>query len=257
MKLLTLPILFVLSSCAFQRLAVTQLDNLIEIEMGSKLDLYRSQKKVLEGDVTQLLESQKPHLDKLEALAKKIDPTKIDTFPALWSEISVEYRRVAYAFSGVLAKHLVTLDPKQRAHFFTKMAKENSEILARSEKQSVENSAKRVVTFFGESTPAQEKVLERNLPEIKRRTLARLARRQALHQKLKDVLSSTAFAADKERTVLAAFENYQIDAGLDQDSVIKMIQDLCRELTPDQLQTFNEKRQDVLGLLELYKKTEF
>lgn len=257
MKFLTVPLIFLISGCAFQRLAVTQLDNIIEIETGSKLDLYRSQKKVLEGDVTQLLESQKPHLENLVTLVNKIDPTKVITFPALWKEIASEYRRIAYAFSGLLAKHLVTLDPKQRAHFFAKMEKENAEILAKSEKQDVESVAKRVTFFFGETTPAQEKVLQRNLPEIKRRTLARLARRQQLHQKLKDILSSTAFAADKERLVLASFENYQIDAGLDQETVVQMMQDLCRELTPEQIQTFKHKRKEALDLIELFKQTEF
>lgn len=257
MKFLTVPLIFLLAGCAFQRLAVTQLDNIIEIETGSRLDLYRSQKKVLEVDVTQLLESQKSHLQNIVALLNKIDPTKIDSIPSLWNEIAVEYRRIAYAFSGLLAKHLVTLDPKQRAHFFAKLEKENAEILDKSEKQDVESIAKRVTFFFGDTTAAQEKVLQRNLPEIKRRTLLRLARRQLLHQKLKDILSSTAFAADKERSVLAAFENYQLDAGLDQTSVVAMIVDLCRELTPEQIQHFKDKRKEALDLIELFKQTEF
>ncbi len=257
MKVFLLTSVFLLSGCAFQRLAVTQLDNLVEIQLGSKLDLYRNQKKVLEADVSLLLESQKPYLESLILLVKKIDPTKVETFPDTWSEISTEYRRVAHAFSGILAKHLVTLDPKQRAHFFTKMKTENEEILERSKKQSVENSAKRVVFFLGEVTESQEKVLERNLPEIKRRSLARLERRELLHKKLADILSSTAFSADKERSVLAAFEAYQLDAAQEQGPVVQMIQDLCRELTPTQIKTFQEKRKDALELAALYKETDF
>lgn len=257
MKFLTVPALILLSSCAFQRLAVTQLDNIIEIETASKLDLYHSQKKVLEADVTALLESQKSHIPGFSALLKKIDPRKTEEFPALWGEISAEYRRIALAFSGLLAKHLVTLDPKQRGHFFSKMESENKEILAKNEKQDVENLAKRVSFFFGEVSEAQEKVLLRNLPEIKRRTLARLARRQNLHKTLADILSSSSFAADKERRILSAFENYQLDASLEQEMVIKMMQDLCRELTGKQLAHFEEKRSDLLELISVFKKTTF
>ena len=257
MKFLPWLIILLISGCAFQRLAVTQLDNLIEIETASKLGLYRSQKRTLELDVTALLESQKPHLQSIAGLVNKIDPTKTAAFPGLWTEISVEYRRIALAFSGLLAKHLVTLDPKQRGHFFDKMKSDNEDILAKSETQDVDSVGKRVSFFFGETSPAQEKVLERNLPEIKRRTLARLERRQNLHKTLSDILSSTAFAADKERRILAAFESYQLDAGMAQESVVKMIQDLCRELTPEQIATFKDKRKEALELISLFKQTEF
>ena len=204
-----------------------------------------------------LLESQKPHLQNLTSLVDKIDPTKTAAFPELWTEISAEYRRIALAFSGLLAKHLVTLDPKQRGHFFDKIGSDNKEILAKSETQNVESLSKRVSFFFGETSPAQEKVLERNLPEVKRRTLARLNRRKNLHKTLDEIIRSTAFAADKERLILAAFESYQRDAGMAQEPVVKMMQDLCRELTPEQIATFNDKRKEALELITLFKQTEF
>jgi hypothetical protein len=257
MKFLPWLIVFLISGCAFQRLAVTQLDNLIEIETASKLDLYRAQKKTLEADVTVLLESQKPHLETLTNLVNKIDPTNTALFPELWTEISVEYRRIALAFSALLAKHLVTLAPKQRDHFFAKMESDNKKILAKNEAQDVESLSKRVSFFFGETSPAQEKVLERNLPEVKRRTLARLNRRKNLHKTLDEIISSKAFAADKERLILAAFESYQRDAGMAQEPVVKMMQDLCRELTPEQIATFNDKRKEALELITLFKQTEF
>jgi hypothetical protein len=257
MKFLPWLLVLIISGCAFQRLAVTQLDNLIEIETASKLGLYRSQKKTLEMDVTALLEAQKPHLQALTNLVNKIDPTKTAAFPELWSEISGEYRRVALAFSGLLAKHLVTLDLKQRGQFFSKMENDNAEILAKSEKQDVDGVSSRVSFFFGDTTPGQEKVVERNLPEIKRRTLARLKRRQQLHRTLSEILSSAAFAPDKERRIVAAFESYQRDAGQAQESVVKMLQDLCRELTPEQVATFKEKRNEALELITLFGQTEF
>jgi hypothetical protein len=257
MKYLPWFFILLISGCAFQRLAVAQLDNLIEIETASKLDLYRSQKKTLEGDVTVLLESQKAHLQSITALVNKIDPTKTTTFPGLWTEISAEYRRIALAFSGLLAKHLVTLDPKQRGHFFAKMESDNKNILAKSEEQDVESVSSRVSFFFGETTSVQEKVVERNLPEIKRRTLARLERRKILHKTMGDILSSSAFAADKERRILAAFESYQLDAGMAQESAVKMIQDLCRDLTPEQIATFKARRKEALELIALFKQTDF
>lgn len=257
MKFLPWLLVLSISGCAFQRLAVTQLDNLIEIETASKLSLYRSQKKVLELDVTALLEAQKPHLQALANLVNKIDPTKTAAFPELWSEISVEYRRVALVFSGLLAKHLVTLDLKQRSQFFNKMEKDNAEILAKSEKQDLDSVSTRVSFFFGETTPSQEKVLERNLAEIKRRTLARLERRRNLHKTLNELLSSSGFAADKEQRILKAFEKYQLDAVVAQGPVVKMIQELCLSLTPEQIATFQGKRQEALELITLFNQTEF
>jgi hypothetical protein len=137
------------------------------------------------------------------------------------------------------------------------MENDNKNILAKNEAQDVKSVSSRVSFFFGETSSEQEKVVERNLPEIKRRTLARLERRKNLHKTLKEILRSTAFAADKERRILAAFEGYQLDAGIAQEAVVKMIQDLCLNLTTEQLEAFQGKRKEALELIVLFKQTEF
>jgi hypothetical protein len=38
---------------------------------------------------------------------------------------------------------------------------------------------------------------------------------------------------------------------------VKMIQDLCRDLTPEQIATFKARRKEALELIALFKQTDF
>jgi predicted nuclease with TOPRIM domain len=249
--------LLLLGGCAYQKLAVKQLDNILEIETASRLDLYRSQKKVLEADISVFLRTQKPHIERLKALINELDPAKVEAIDGWWQKLISEYQRIATEYSAILAKHLVTLDSKQRQAFFERMKRDNEDIRKKMGEQSVERLTDRAEYFFGDLNSAQIKALEAHLPQVKARSEARLQRREDLYNKLLTLLNSEALGPEIERKTLEAFSDFQSQTLSQNASAGALIKELSLASTPEQHAHFRNKRKELSELIDIFVTTDF
>lgn len=256
MKYLLLLAFVLLSGCAFQKLAVGQLDTLIEMQTAGRLDLYRSQKKELGLDIDNFLSRHKPRADELKKLIAQLDPARPEQFPALWKELSEHYRQVANDYSAVLAKYLAQLDVEQRAEFLNKLSNENRQMREKKLEHG-EKWLERLEHFFGMVSGAQRQLLRDNSELLKRRWEARLERRLKLQHRLGHIMNGPAFNAEKERQIAGAFSDYQQTSFEGQGDVVQLLQGLCKGLSDEQLRTWRERQSELIELVTVFQQTDY
>lgn len=247
MKLLLL--LLLLTGCAAQRLVISQIDNIIEFQTGSKLSLYYRQKDALEKDVTTYLKGLQKEVPGWKVKLAALDLKKPETLDSFWDDLQNQYLAVSKGYVHVLAKYLALLDAKQQISFFEAMKEENDEI--RESPAQRNKLAERVEFFFGEVSTQQEQVISDNMPLLKERQMARLKRREELHAKLKAIYATTGAKEEKIRT---AFDAYQERLMVDQQPLFKMYRDLCRGLTTKQEMKFKERQKEMGELLDHFAR---
>lgn len=245
------------SGCAFKTLGISQLDNLIEFQTSSRLDLYHHQKKTLETQITGLLQDEQRRSTKARELLNAVSFDDLSGLPKIWSELTAEYHRIALAYARILAHHLAELDPKQQRHFFEKMHKENEEVEERLKDDSLERYEERVEFFLGSVTPAQRQLLRQELPRLKERSRQRLARREALHAKLKTILRELRSSPQRSDEIYQAFVAYQDETLAAQGPVLELVRGLAERADGAQKKSFLEKRQEALELLVMFQKAEY
>lgn len=256
----TLKFIFILiwlSGCAFKSLGISQLDNLIEFQTSSRLDLYHHQKKHLEAQVTGFLKEEQRRSTKARALLDALSLEDLSGFPQIWNELTSEYNRIALAYSRILAHHLTELDQKQQNHFFKKMKDENREIEDRLKDESLKRYEERVEFFLGSINSSQRHFLRQELPRLKERSRERLKRRQELHAKLKHVLEQLKSSPERLEQTYQAFVSYQDETLAAQGPVLGLIQGIARLSDAEQKKAFLGKRQEALELLELFQKAQY
>ncbi len=257
MKVLTtLIFIALLPGCTFQKLAVGQLDTLLEMQTAPRLDLYRPQRQELARDIDRLLLQQKSRGPALQALLNRIDPARPQLFTEQWNELSAHYKAIAGAYTALLVRYLSVLDKKQGQHFIDKVLQENRE-LQKKAPQPVQQWRERLDYFFGELTEQQEKTLLANELLLKERWRKRLAMRLQLQQRLIDILQGSLFNTEKERQLTVAFAEYQQAMAQGQEDLIKLLQDLCRRLTAQQREIFAERKIDLQALITHYLNTDY
>lgn len=256
----TLKFIFILlwvSGCAFKSLGISQLDNLIEFQTSSRLDLYHAQKKTLETQITGLLKDEQKRSTKARELLEALTLEDLTGFPKLWTELTAEYHRIALAYSRILAHHLAELDQAQQSHFFKKMKEENSEIAERLTDESLERYEERVEFFLGSINERQRAFLRQELPRLKERSRQRLARREALHAKLKLTLAPLKSSPERLEDTYQAFVSYQTDTLAAQAPVLKLILGIANLADGEQKKVFREKRAEALELVDLFQKAQY
>ncbi|MFP5458361.1 MAG: hypothetical protein ACLGG7_06485 [Bacteriovoracia bacterium] len=256
----TLKFIFILicvSGCAFKSLGISQLDNLIEFQTSTRLDLYHHQKKHLEAQVTGFLKDEQKRSSKARELLDALTLEDLSGFPQIWKEITLEYNRIALAYSRILVHHLTELDQKQQDHFFQKMKDENREIEDRLKDESLKRYEERVEFFLGSINSSQRQFLRQELPRLKERSRQRLQRRQQLHAKLKHILEQLKTSPERLEETYQAFVSYQNETLAAQAPVLEMIQGIARLADSEQKKAFLGKREEALELLELFQKAQY
>ncbi len=253
----SLSLLLLALGCTFQNLAVKQLDTLVSYQTGQRLALYTQQKKALDLDVKSFLLEEKGHVPRARALLQELPPPRTEALTQLWQRAMDLYLAVARDYTRLLCRYLVQLDASQREIFFRKLAEENAELKKKKESSLPE----RLEFFLGPLSKDQRKILENDSGASRKRHRERLRRRVGLQAELKIQLERT-FPTQEERTqelsktLPALFEASQ-QAQVEDTSVRDLLGALLPTLTPAQLQHLREKRQEALGLLELFLETSY
>ncbi|MBY0517057.1 MAG: hypothetical protein K2P81_09125 [Bacteriovoracaceae bacterium] len=242
-------LIFFISGCGLQRLAVSQLDQLIEIQTASKLDLYWKQKEALERDINLFLKEQQKQSGETLVLVKKIDPTQTQEFDQWWNTLASTYQRVAEEYSKILAKYLALIDSKQKKNFISKINEENEELREKSDHLRVDQLEERITFFFGDINPQQKEAINKYFPIWKKRNLERINRRVKLAEELSK--------PQTEKSYFELFQNYQTESLKDPTPIIHFLKSICQPLNADQIKFFLEKKKQGVELIEAFQQAHY
>lgn len=254
--LLLLCLLPVLSSCLLGKVLVTKLDTVIELRMGHTMQLYVAQDRVLEKDVAAFLNGHRTFVPELLTLVRAIDPKKADLIPEQTQTLLKLYRGLVLDFTrDVLVKTVLTLDKSQRKVFFDKLREQNEELREKLKVGRTEEYHDRMEYFVGDLTDAQLEALRPFEKEFHEQDTARLARREQFQAQLAPLLELQ--TPDRQARVLAAFEA-SFEAGtVAIPGIVRFLQELCRRLNKDQREHLEERRQDIIDILQGYAATTY
>ena len=255
-NILLIFILSILFSCGIKRLAVNHADDLLTYQVTRRIPLYSEQKKNLERDIENSLNSSKalvsdilPTIDKLE-LEGSHEVTKA------YPKLEEFYLKLAGDFSGLLAKYMADLDSKQQKDLFEKLDDENREILKKEKEDRIDDWEDRFRSFFGNISGPQKQLLRKNADYFQERARARLDRRLKLYEKLKVAFQQDLSPQSRKEFITEAFRTYQLDSTRGHKN-IEIIKDFLPTLSKNQKEHFRRHIEDVKELLKYFLTVDY
>lgn len=235
---------------------VSKLDTIIEFRTSSTLQLYVKQDRVLEKDVADYLNAQRSLAPRALELIQSIDIEKPQDSSRVLTEVLAVYRTVDTDFRQVLVKHLLTLDKEQRKAFYEKLKEQNQELFEKLKKDRTDLYQERMQFFIGDLTEAQQKLLRPHEQVFLERDRQRLVKREAFQADIKMILEATKDPQRAEK-LRARFLQHQQDTFSNTAHVEAFLKDLLPSLNKEQKQHFQEKKLEVLEMVQQFAVTKY
>ncbi len=254
--LLNLLIIFTTYSCAAKKIFVKNADTFINYQLDKRLHLNASQKKELERDVDQLLNSSKPLALELKRVTENIDVSSLKNIDEKFKKVELITKKISEEISIILSRYMSQLDRNQQLLFFEGLKSENEDIASKSEDERWEETSDRVESFIGDIKGDQQKVLNEFREYFELRSRSRLSRRIALHEKFKLIYAQSISIEARKNLFQEAFLQYQKES-FEQNRTLEFLQRILPNLDTDQKKHFMEKISDVKEIIDIYLDTQY
>ena len=241
--------------CAAKKLIVMNADTLLEHQIEKKIPLTTAEKSQLSKDIDVFLNTHKKTAAELITLSKSLELDK-DQVEANYEKLNTIYRKVALDFSKILSHSLASLNPKQQNEFIENMKKEDQKAAKVPLDEILEKTLDRFEWIFGTISEEQKSILIADKGEVARRHQAHLKRREAFHQRLRDIFQQNATNNEREKVFNESFTDL-LDQYPDADKNKQTLTQLVKSLGAEQKKHFQEKLQDLRELLSFYIETDF
>jgi hypothetical protein len=246
--IMILPLLF---SCGVKRLAVNHADDLLTYQVTRKIPLYSEQKKDLERDIGNFLNSSKTSVSDILPTIDKLELEGSEEINRTYPKLEEFYLKLAGNFSNLLSKYLANLDSKQQKDLFEILDDENRELLKKEKEDRIDEWEDRFRSFFGNISGPQKQLLLKNADYFQERAKARLTRRVNLHEKLKVAYQQDISSESRKDILNDAFKAYQTESTKGNKNV-EIIQDFLPTLSKRQKEHFRRHIEDVKELLKYF-----
>jgi hypothetical protein len=255
-RILLLLLLFIITSCGFKRLGVDHADDLLSYQVTRRIPLYSEQKKKLEKDIGNFLNSSKTSVSDILPVIDKVQlegPQEVDR---LYPKLEEFYLKLAGDFSNLLATYMAELDPKQQKDMFKEFDNENRELLKKEKEDRIDDLEDRFKSFFGEISGPQKQMFRKHVDYFQDRAKARLDRRVRLHEKLKTVYQQDISSQSRKNSIQEAFKTYQSESSEGQRN-ITIIKDFLPTLSKKQKEHFRRHVEDIKELLKYFLTVDY
>lgn len=243
-------------ACNGTKLAVNNADSVIEYQVKKRLPLYSNQKVDLSKDVAKFLNDHKPLARDLFPLIDSVIDVKPEQLPKKYQELQAVYDQVALNFSGVIAKYMAQLDPKQQTEFFDTLNRENKNLAKRDADDRRDKVHERFETFFDRVSSKQKKLLAKYDPYLEKRSAEHLKDRKDLHAEFKKIFAKESSKESKQEEFLEAFKKYQAKR-YDHKSNNEFLLELLPTIEKDQKDHFRKKIEELKEVIKLFIEADY
>ena len=252
-RLISLSLLFFLSSCSFNSLLIRNLDYLIVEKVDDSLHLYGEQETQLKKEVHILLVSEKDRVKKLKSVINKDKITEISV-SKLYKTLLSNYKEIAYEANKLIAKKISILDQSQFKKFLLSMKEKNEEIEAQIKKRDVKDFIERYEYFVGDLTKNQKLTVQKHIPLLKKFSLERITNRKDLTLKLTKM--NQAQLSKASHHIEKVLNDYvdKLIVSPERELFYSQLQNFLASLSIDQINTLEKKRNSLNKLIDSFLK---
>jgi hypothetical protein len=242
-------------SCSAKKMAAQNADLMVEHQIEKRIPLYSAQKSALANDVNVFLTEQKvitkqalPALKSLELDVGKIDQQ--------YDKLDLIYRKLALNFAKLMSKYMGALDEKQQKDFHENLRMENAALARVSSEDRMEKLYDRIEALLGTISDKQKEILLNHKPYLDERQANRLKRREALHEKFKEIYLMDSSSEVKSNYFVEAFSLYQ-NSYPENSKNKEIIKQFIPTLSAAQKEELNKRVKDLHEILDYYLATDY
>jgi hypothetical protein len=239
-----MTLIFLLSaSCSFKSLLVSKLDYFMTDKISDELNLNSEQEDELREDVISFLNQNKTTAKTLIEKVNKFEVNKnlpVDT-------LKKQYKEFVARLLPILSKYYFKLSIDQRKEFFKYQENKNKEIEKQMNKITVKSVSKKYDGFFGYINDEQKNLIDKSLPLFKNMANVRMKRRINIQQALKKAVTFAQVQAAFAIFSKSLNENSELN-----NEFLDFINKLLEQTNKDQVETLNEKKIELIQILEYY-----
>lgn len=247
--------LFLAQSCFVFKMAVRNADSLLESHIEKKIHLSTPLKKELSEDVTFFLNLKKKDSEALTKAMSQLNFEKSDQLEKSYQAISAVIVPMIHDYAKLLAKYMVTLNEADQKEFFRNFTKETEKHAKKDAEDRIKSGEKRFIWFFGTITDAQKKTLKDFSPGVELLHNETLKHRSILEEKFKEDFKIT--DATKKQEAFLLHQNDYFKAIISHEWNLKVINAIVPTLSEVQKSHFLQRKQEILDLLDLFRKTKY
>jgi hypothetical protein len=255
-KLCTLLICLLLSSCGLKKLVVKNLDTFLNYQISKHIPLNTQEKEQVKKDVGALLNDSKAEGANLLKIIKTLNIEDKQNIATKYEEIKGVYEVLSAKFIQLISKTLASLNQEQTINFLKIQNQELKKLELKVKKKDTTAISKGIKTIIGDLTETQEKILKEYEPFFLQKYSDRLQRRIKTIEDIKMILTKSLPSNEKEKALLNILSlNHR--KSMDEEKYLEIILKFQPTLTEKQKSHFNQHKLDIEEMIDYFILTKY
>lgn len=242
-----------LSACSFKSLVMPNLHFFIVSRIDKNLGLYGEQEDEVKNEIQKLLRDEVDTAKVILEDIKKLEPKNFDSLGG-YELLRTRYVTISEQVSAIMAKQIAKFDEKQIKQFYQINKEKNEEIEERIKEREADDYYGRYEFFLGDLNQKQKDLIKKNVTLFKNLSAQRLKNRLQTQNKMQDLFRLND-PKQREKEIYALFlGSSTMPMTPERKQAIQLFGEIVSLMDKEQIQHFNEKRQEWVEWLEYYIK---